>query len=147
LKNALPRAACIAAVAGIVVACTSHNQALEIAAASSPQAHADYEVFAQRCSKCHSLARPINSGIDDDDYWRAYVAKMRRQPASGISPEDAAIILRFLHVFSIEERRLKGKSLDVDGAAAEEPASQAADGSAVGASDASALAARDAGGP
>ncbi len=57
---------------------------------------ADYVVFAQRCSKCHSLARPLNSGIVDDDYWDMYVARMRRQPGSGISEGDARVIPRFL---------------------------------------------------
>ena len=79
----------------------------------SPQVHADYEVFALRCSKCHSLARPLNSGIDDDAYWRMYVAKMRRMPGSGITEQDETVILRFLHVFSIDERRRKGKSTDL----------------------------------
>jgi hypothetical protein len=68
----------------------------------------DYAVFAQKCSKCHSLARPLTSGIDEDDYWVMYVAKMRRQPQSGISQEDTVVILRFLHYFSMEERRKKG---------------------------------------
>jgi hypothetical protein len=69
----------------------------------------DYALFAQRCSKCHSLARPLTSGIDDDAYWVDYVARMRRQPASGISAEDTVGILRFLHYFSIEEKRKSGK--------------------------------------
>jgi hypothetical protein len=42
-----------------------------------------------------------------------YVARMRRQPASGISGEDSAAVLRFLHYFSVEERRRKGKPLPV----------------------------------
>jgi hypothetical protein len=69
----------------------------------------DYALFAQRCSKCHSLARPLTSGIDEDSYWVSYVARMRRQPASGISEEDTVGILRFLHYFSIEEKRKHGK--------------------------------------
>ena len=68
---------------------------------------ADYAVFAQRCSKCHALSRPLNSGIVDDDYWAMYVARMRRQPASGISLEDSRVILRFLHYYSLEQRRKK----------------------------------------
>jgi hypothetical protein len=68
---------------------------------------ADYAVFAQRCSKCHSLSRPLNSGIVDDEYWAMYVARMRRQPESGISPDDARTILRFLHYYSAEQRRKK----------------------------------------
>jgi hypothetical protein len=75
-----------------------------------PEARADYEVFALRCSKCHSLARPLNSGIDSDEYWQKYVARMRRQPGSGITPRDSVAILRFLHVYSVEERRKKAEA-------------------------------------
>jgi len=72
------------------------------------EVRADYDVFAERCSKCHSLARPLNSGIVDDDYWVLYVARMRRQPSSGISLEDSRVILRFLHYYSLEQIRKKG---------------------------------------
>jgi hypothetical protein len=70
----------------------------------TPELRADYDVFAQRCSKCHSLAKPLNSHVDDDDVWIRYVAKMRRQPASGISERDGEAILRFLHVLVEQER-------------------------------------------
>jgi hypothetical protein len=70
-------------------------------------ARADYDVFAQKCSKCHSLSRPLNSGITDDEHWTAYVERMRRQPGSGISREDAAPILRFLHYWSQEQAKRK----------------------------------------
>jgi hypothetical protein len=68
---------------------------------------ADYAVFAQRCSKCHSLARPLNSGIDEDAYWAMYVARMRAQPSSGISHGDTIPILRFLHYYSLDRRHKK----------------------------------------
>jgi hypothetical protein len=74
----------------------------------TPDARADYQIFAVRCSKCHSLARPLSTGIDDDEFWRLYVAKMRRQPGSGISAEDATATLRFLHLYVLEQRRRKG---------------------------------------
>ena len=70
-------------------------------------ARADYELFAQRCSKCHPLSRALNSGIDDDEFWKRYVERMRRQPASGISPEDTTPILRFLHRYSVEVKRAR----------------------------------------
>jgi hypothetical protein len=90
-------------------ACPSPDSRSEtIDAATLPQeVRADYEVFAQRCSKCHSLSRPLNSGIVDDDYWAMYVARMRRQPASGISVDDGRVILRFLHYYSLEQIRKK----------------------------------------
>ena len=46
---------------------------------------ADYDVFAHKCSKCHSLARPLTANITDDEQWVLYVNRMRRQPGSGIS--------------------------------------------------------------
>ncbi len=80
-------------------------------AALPAEVRADYDVFAERCSKCHSLARPLNSGITDDDYWSMYVARMRRQPESGISLEDSRVILRFLHYYSLDQiRKKKAKS-------------------------------------
>jgi hypothetical protein len=65
----------------------------------------DYAVFARRCSKCHSLARPLNSGIDRFSHWEDYVARMRRQPGSGIAPGDVAPILRFLRYYTLNRPR------------------------------------------
>jgi len=94
----------------VAIGCVE-SPAVDPEAASWPaDVRADYAVFAQRCSKCHSLARPLESGIDNDDYWRLYVERMRRQPASGISVADTVPILRFLHVYSLEVKRRKGES-------------------------------------
>jgi len=73
---------------------------------------ADYAIFALRCSKCHSLARPLDSGIDDDEYWRRYVERMRRQPASGISLADTVPILRFLRAYSRAQRKRKQAQME-----------------------------------
>ena len=72
----------------------------------------DYAVFARRCSKCHSLARALNSGIDHDSWWEAYVNRMRRQPGSGIAPGDVQPILRFLHYYTLTRPRGDGASAD-----------------------------------
>ncbi|HEX8789806.1 MAG TPA: hypothetical protein VF765_02560 [Polyangiaceae bacterium] len=66
---------------------------------------ADYAVFADRCSRCHSLSRPLSAAIDDDVFWKRYVETMRLKPGSGISIADEAPILRFLHYYSTERRR------------------------------------------
>lgn len=76
---------------------------------------ADYQVFAQRCSKCHALARPLESGITDDAYWAEYVERMRRQPGSGISPSDVKPVLRFLHYYSVDRQRRPRASGGADG--------------------------------
>lgn len=56
----------------------------------------DYAVFAQRCSKCHALERALHANVQDMSAWELYVARMRRQPGSGIRAEDTAPVLRFL---------------------------------------------------
>src|SRR5262249_13953278 len=57
---------------------------------------AAYKVFAVRCSRCHTLARPLNARIHDPQHWVRYVARMRLNPASGINAKNGEIILRFL---------------------------------------------------
>lgn len=70
-----------------------------------------YPVFAVRCSRCHTLARPLNAHITDPQHWVRYVTRMRRQPTSGINREDAEIILRFLLYYAHEEQlRQAGKT-------------------------------------
>ena len=105
----------LAAIAFFLPACSAsstHSEGLEPSTIPA-ELRTDYAIFAQRCSKCHSLARPLNSGISDENYWALYVARMRRQPGSGISQEDAAPILRFLHYYSLEQKR-KGEKSDDD---------------------------------
>lgn len=99
-----------AALAFSLAACGSatHSEGLEPAALPA-ELRADYAVFAQRCSKCHSLARPLDSGISDQNFWVLYVARMRRQPASGITQEDAGPILRFLHYYSLGQTHQRKK--------------------------------------
>ena len=60
-----------------------------------PEQQALYPVFAQKCSKCHTLARPINSSMTGDE-WYGYVNRMSRKPGSGISPKVAEEIFSFL---------------------------------------------------
>lgn len=103
LRSSLITLALLATGAG--VACTgSRTEGLD--PSKLPQeVRADYEVFARRCSKCHSLARPLTSGITDDEQWVMYVNRMRRQPGSGISHADQEQILRFLRFYAADLRR------------------------------------------
>ena len=95
-----------------LIGCTKSQADVATGLASRPELNADYQVFALRCSKCHSLARPLNSGITDDNHWNEYVARMRRQPGSGINQADAVAILRFLHTYSAAERERKRATSD-----------------------------------
>ncbi len=57
---------------------------------------AAYKVFSQRCTKCHTLSRPINSDYATRDEWSRYVKRMMRKPGSGINKKDAKQIFDFL---------------------------------------------------
>ena len=95
--------AVLALLAIIATGCSTaapHREGAVDVAAMPDDLRADYDLFRQRCSKCHSLQRVWDSGIQDDEFWDRYVERMRRQPASGISPEDGAHIVRFLHYYS-----------------------------------------------
>ncbi|HEX5657846.1 MAG TPA: hypothetical protein VFX59_11655 [Polyangiales bacterium] len=56
----------------------------------------DYRVFANNCSKCHGLERPLSAPVTDHGHWERYVARMMRTPGSGISASEAPAILAFL---------------------------------------------------
>ena len=55
-----------------------------------------YKLFATRCSKCHTIARPINCEFVLEDEWERYVKRMMRKPGSGISANDGKKIYEFL---------------------------------------------------
>ena len=65
-----------------------------------------YELFSQRCTKCHPMTRPLQAILTQrtpvsrspftGDYVKKYVVKMMRKPNSGISKEDAKEIILFL---------------------------------------------------
>ena len=93
----------LAALALLGACAAGREEGLEVASLP-PDVRPDYELFAQRCSKCHSLARPLESGITDDVYWKEYVERMRKHPSSGISPADEIPILRFLHYYSQDKK-------------------------------------------
>ncbi len=94
----------------LVVACSGgRGEGVDVAALPE-DVRPEYQLFSVRCSKCHSLARPLQSGITDDAYWAIYVERMRRQPSSGIAPSDVPPILAFLHYFSQEQLARRGGS-------------------------------------
>jgi hypothetical protein len=75
-----------------------------------PEIQQAYEVFAVRCSRCHTLARPLGARISDPQHWVRYVNRMRLQPGSGIDAKNAEIILRFLLYYHGEGRSQGGEA-------------------------------------
>ncbi len=54
-----------------------------------------YKLFARKCSRCHTLARPVNS-VFLGEAWRKYVYKMMKKPGAGLTPKVADEIIEFL---------------------------------------------------
>ena len=59
------------------------------------QMQADYHLFAERCSRCHGLARALNARIKVGR-WAVYVRRMSRLPGAGLSLADQTRIAGFL---------------------------------------------------
>ncbi|MCK6550368.1 hypothetical protein L6R52_31315 [Myxococcota bacterium] len=73
-------------------------------AAMPPGVQEDYDLFAYKCSRCHTLSRPLKAQITDMEHWRAYVARMRRHAGSAISEDDGNRVLRFLEYW-VKQRK------------------------------------------
>ncbi len=54
-----------------------------------------YKVFTDKCSKCHTIARPINTTMSKEE-WERYVKRMMHKPNSGISDSQGKTIFEFL---------------------------------------------------
>ena len=64
-----------------------------------------YELFTKKCSKCHTIRRPINSVFAPEE-WGKYVRKMMRKPGSGLTLKTAEQIIKFL-VYDAKHRERK----------------------------------------
>lgn len=65
-----------------------------------PDMRDSYALFAERCSKCHTIARPLAAEITEAEHWEYYVTRMRRMPGSEINERDAQTILEFLTYYT-----------------------------------------------
>ena len=62
-----------------------------------------YHIFVNKCSRCHTLARPINSGFTAEQ-WPSYVQKMKLKTGSGLTDKTANQITDFL-IFDANNRK------------------------------------------
>lgn len=60
-----------------------------------PEQQKAYKVFDSKCSKCHTIARPINTTMTKAE-WERYVKRMMHKPNSGISDSQGKAIFEFL---------------------------------------------------
>jgi hypothetical protein len=77
---------------------------IDVSAYPAPQ-QAAYKVFSTKCSKCHTIARPMNTMMKRDE-WERYVKRMMHKPNSGISDSQGKLIFDFL-VYDQTERKDK----------------------------------------
>jgi cytochrome c553 len=68
----------------------------------------NYKVFADKCAKCHTIARPINTTMTKPE-WERYVKRMMHKPNSGISDTQGKTIYEFL-AYDQENRKDKNPS-------------------------------------
>ena len=68
----------------------------------------NYKLFNEKCSKCHTIARPINTTMTKDE-WSRYVKRMMHKPNSGISDSQGKAIFEFL-AYDQETRKDKNPS-------------------------------------
>jgi hypothetical protein len=67
-----------------------------------------YKVFENKCAKCHTIARPINTTMTKPE-WERYVKRMMHKPNSGISGNQGKEIFEFL-AYDQEVRKDKNPS-------------------------------------
>ena len=77
---------------------------IDVSAYPAPQ-QAAYKLFSTKCSKCHTIARPLNTMMKRDE-WERYVKRMMHKPNSGIGENQGKQIFDFL-VFDQTERKDK----------------------------------------
>ena len=75
---------------------------INVSAYPAPQ-QAAYKVFSTKCSKCHTIARPINTMMTRDE-WSRYVKRMMHKPNSGISYSQGKQIFDFLAFDQVERK-------------------------------------------
>src|ERR1039458_2885000 len=67
---------------------------VDISAYPAPT-QAAYKLFSSKCSKCHTIARPLNTMMKRDE-WERYVKRMMHKPNSGIGDNQGKDIFEFL---------------------------------------------------
>ncbi|MFI5362794.1 MAG: hypothetical protein ACHQ49_12550 [Elusimicrobiota bacterium] len=86
---------------------------------SYPKVQQDnYAVFASVCSRCHTLARPINAPIVSREDWRRFISRMhirsKVQSDKTFTKEQAKAVVDFLAYDSHERKVLRKADFDAE---------------------------------
>jgi hypothetical protein len=68
-----------------------------------PEQQQHYKVFADKCSRCHDLSRPLTAKYNEAG-WRQLVQRMARKPGAGINRREQQEITDFL-IFNGQQGR------------------------------------------
>jgi cytochrome c5 len=83
----------------------------------TPEMKGKYKVFAEKCSKCHTIARAINCEFALDDEWERYVKRMMNKGGTLITAAEGKQIYEFLTYDSkIRKKALYDKKMKEGGA-------------------------------
>ena len=66
-----------------------------------PEQQKRYPVLEKKCSKCHPVARAINSRFNASE-WKRYMKRMIRRPNAGVTDEQADEIYEFLKFYALK---------------------------------------------
>jgi len=67
-----------------------------------------YKVFADKCAKCHTIARAINCEFALDDEWERYIKRMMNKAGSSVIPAaDGKQIFEFV----VYDSKIRKKAL------------------------------------
>ena len=84
----------VSQTSNVVLPQDSGPKTIDVSAYPAEQ-QAAYKVFTTKCSKCHTIARPMNTMMTRDE-WERYVKRMMHKPNSGISDAQGKQIFDFL---------------------------------------------------
>ncbi len=116
MHSAIRIAACSVLIAPVLILAQTSNVTLpqdkgpdKVNVSSYPaDLQKNYKLFADKCSKCHTIARPINTSMTKAE-WERYVKRMMHKPNSGIGDNQGKAIYEFL-AYDQENRKDKNPS-------------------------------------
>ena len=94
--------ALVAQTSNVVLPQDKGPDKIDVSKYPAPQ-QAAYKVFATKCSKCHTIARPLNTMMKRDE-WERYVKRMMHKPNSGISDSQGKQIFEFMVYDQVERK-------------------------------------------
>ena len=68
-----------------------------------PEQQASYRLFLDKCSKCHTAARPFNSHFTAKE-WKVYLKRMLRRPDTNADENQARELYFFLKYYSEQQK-------------------------------------------